>query len=455
MKKLSSLLLFFPLFTLGQNTAQLNFTYKNGTQWGRWKVMDLPTSLFTYSVPQGQLLVFYPPKYADTTKKCGLILFHPGDGEQNSLDVTQCVKNSLPRMIQAGMTPYSILPNKDTLFWVVACIHNNAGSAYRTQQAQIIPWILDKSGIRYDQKGVWVTGLSGGGSATHASIMIDTNLSKRITGAMPMANGGFDDKLPTLQNNLVWYLQHGGHVFSYIGDQDPGFNTWKSTYRPLLQKYGNPEAYHEHIIPGGQHNATTWDVPFNSRAIWDSMGIIGYAVAVPPPPPVKSIPHAILSVDSPIIEYPNSVVHLSARGSYCENGKIVSGDFYLDFGDKRVILSPSDSEGVCASGLRPGAYTFKLVVTDSLGNKDSSYTSVVLNPVVIPVCPACPVCAPQRKVISLQVQVFGVWITIPVEAAKIGYDDGSTSSAPIHGSGYTITSGQWGREKSFVALPGL
>jgi hypothetical protein len=60
MKKTLVLILLLPLLTFAQQTAQLNFKYKSGSTIGKWQVLDLPTSLFIYSVPQGQVLTFVP-----------------------------------------------------------------------------------------------------------------------------------------------------------------------------------------------------------------------------------------------------------------------------------------------------------------------------------------------------------------------------------------------------------
>jgi hypothetical protein len=282
-------LFLFILLTKGflgeSQTTQLNFTYKNGVTVGRSVVMDLPVTLFDPWVPQGQLFIFYPPAYK-LGKVCGFIFFSPGDGENTTLDITQVNVNSLPRMIAAGMTPYSLLPNKDTLWWVVASIHNNAGSAYRTQLKKILPWILDNSGIKYDPKHVWTSGLSGGGSATWASIMIDTSLSRRVTGTMSLANGGFDSNLSTYMANLVFACTRGVYFFPYIGTSDPGYNTSGFlAYDAVLKQYCLPDHYHPHVILNGTHSANVWDVPWNSRAIWDSLGIIGYTASSPTPVP--------------------------------------------------------------------------------------------------------------------------------------------------------------------------
>ena len=397
------IILLAPLLSFGQ-TSQLNFVYKNGVTVGRSMVMDLPVTLFSPGTPQGQLLIFYPPAYK-AGKLCGLFIFHPGDGEQTSLDITQANKNSLPRMIAAGLTPYSMLPNADTLWWVVVSIHSNAGSAYRSQQAQILPWIWDKSGIKYDPKHVWITGLSGGGSATNASVMIDTTLSKRITGIMPLANGGYDDFYTKLQGNLIKNVKNGLYCFWYIGNQDPGYNgTGFFPYDALWRTYALPDHYHQHVIPGGTHSANVWDVPFNSRQIWDSLGIIGFAPIIPPPKLVARI-----NIDSTTIHSPNSFVRVNADSS---QGLISSYQWLQVAGPTGAIFTSTPGTGMLFSGLFPGStYLFELYLNDRMGNVDSAFVNVEVMPIIIP---------PPRRVTN-----FGLVLINGAYHVQFTYSDGT------------------------------
>jgi|SRR6185312_2847307 len=267
-------------------TAALNFLHKDGETISGMKVMTLPTSIFAPNIPQQQVLIWYPPSYNTTKDSFRLIVFNPGDGENNSLDITQVTKNSLARMLAAGMKAYSLV-GKDTIWYVVAITHTNAGSALRAPQAQSIPWLLYKSGLRVKPK-VIVTGLSGGGSATYASIMTDSNLTKLVGIIVPLANWGWDEnyKIAAYRERLDSALhQYGVSVWEYIGTQDPGFQSGFTSYRNDLFKYSLPGMYHEHIITNGKHDASVWDVPWNSRTTWDSLGIIiGKPTSVPAPP---------------------------------------------------------------------------------------------------------------------------------------------------------------------------
>ena len=434
MKRLSFLLLFLPLFTWAQ-TAQLAFKYPSGSSVGRWKVLDIPTSMFGSGTRQGQILIYYPA--GKDSAHVGLGIWQPGKGETNTSDITEIYTSStgksLPGMIQAGLNPYSVLPNGDTIWHALVCIHNDFQSSYRAYLSSIVPWILDKIGLKYNPTYTWASGLSEGGAGTWGIFCVDSLLSRRIHVNVAMATGGYDNFLTDarLLANFTAACRNGVTFMPYIGTQDPGYNPGGFLATDaFLKTHALPGHYYPTVITNGTHSANVWDVPFKSRGFWDLLAASCFkGPVVTPPTTTKSIPHAVLTLDSSVINYPNSVVHLSASGSYATNGKIVAGDFYLDSGDKKVILSPSDSEGVCASGLRPGSYRFKLVVTDSLGNKDSAYATVRLNAVVIPACPVCPppvVCPPQRTVVGIQITLYGAIINIPLVGTKISFSDGTT-----------------------------
>lgn len=339
-----------------------------------------------------------------------MIVFSPGDGEQVGLDVTLANKNSLPRMIAAGMTPYSLV-GKDTLYWLVITIHNNAGSSYRTQLVQILPWLWDKAGFIYDPKRVWMSGLSGGGSATWASVMVDTSLSRRITGIAPLANGGYDDFLTKLQSNLIYACKVGVNFWPYIGDQDPGYNgPGFFAYDAVVKSYALKDHYHPHIIKGGQHNASVWDVPFNNRSFWDSLGLIGYTAPIPAVPKVK----AYVKVDSAIIHYPTTWVNISDSSI-----NSIGGTWDILEGPNRPIITGKGAGLATYSGLIPGVYRIGIHVYGD-GNTPSNMSNADSAAVLVTVYgpPACP---PQRSVSGVQFAINnGVFSWI------VTYSDGSS-----------------------------
>jgi hypothetical protein len=419
MKKLLLIIALFPLLALGQQTAQLNFTRKNNTQLGKWQVVDLPTSLFIYSVPQGQVLTYIPPAYY-RGKKCAVGIWQGGKGELTSLDVSEVYKNSLPFMIQNGLTPYSILPNKDTLWHILVCIHSNIQGAYRDPLRQIVPWILDSlkdvttgKRLTYDSAYTWASGLSEGGSGTWALFMVDSLLSKRVHFNVAMANGGYDDNLVKLMSNLQAAIRHGVIFLPYIGTQDPGFNPGGFlAYKSFLETNA-PGQFFPRIITNGTHGPNVWDVPWKSRGFWDTIGLFGYKAA--PVNPLKG--KAKLWVDSLTKHYPNTFFHFADSSTAKHN--------FTSWG---VTVYTSDDPGQWTSGgpyspdmflfnLKDGLYKVQLIIGDDAGNTDTA--TITLKAYGPPACPA------PRKVKTLQVQAFGLWIIVPLEAAKIGYDDGN------------------------------
>lgn len=438
MKKLLIILFLLPLASLAQ------FMQPTGTIIGNQTVISIPVAPAGY--PTAQALIYYPDDYSlpkNAGKKYPLFVFLHGSGEGRLNDIAEVTNTSLPQLIKQGLKPYTVdASTGDTVKYIVVSPHAaSTGSSYYYPQLQYtIPYLLNT--YRVDTTCVWVGGLSAGARGTWSVVMGmlvgDTALGKKITGIMPIANGGYDNMLATLAPNLDTLAKRGLACLYTLGSQDPGYNQIGFfAYQALMKKYCIPGRYYDTVITGGIHDDKVWNPPFymtsrlwfKTMNAWDQMWALRKnGVSVKPPFPV-SAPHAVVAIDSTVINYPNSVVHLTAGSSYITNGTIKVVDFYLDSGDARVILSQSDSSGICASGLRPGNYRFKLVVTDSLGNKDSAYAGVKVNGPVIPVCPVCPppvVCPPQRKVTAIQLSINGIMFNIPLAGTKISYDNGTS-----------------------------
>lgn len=433
MKKLAFILFFLPFVVQAQT-----FTRKAGDTVGKQIVIAVPDRPAGYAMKQA--LAYFPSSYAKSTKKYPVLIFLHGAGQAGGMDISQVNGDGLPLLISQGLKPYGFDPvTKDTVEWIVIsphCTDNNQCSFSYPQLQYTIPYIL--ATYRVDPSCLWVGGLSAGGAGTWSSVMGDTVLASKIAGIVPESNGGMDNwiTIATYKNNLTSWAKKGGACLYIIGSQDPGDNgPGYGAYSSLMRAACLPGRYADSIIAGGIHDARVWNLPWPQTAriwsktmnAWTQMWALRRnAGAVKPP---ASVPHAVITLDSSIINYPNSVVHMIANKSSATNGKIVANDWYLDIGDSRVIISNADSGGVCASGLRPGNYRFKLVVTDSVGNKDSAYATVVLNPLVIPACPVCPpqiLCPFQRTVTAIKVNINGLVLSIPLAGTIINYSDGST-----------------------------
>src|SRR5262249_9903020 len=71
---------------------------------------------------------------------------------------------------------------------------------------------------------------------------------------------------------------------------------------------------------------------------------------------------------------------------------------------------------ITLKAVAPGNYSFQVMATD---NQWNSYAAVVNFTVAAAV-------TPPRTVISLSVNLFGNWITVPISCAKFTFSDGST-----------------------------
>jgi hypothetical protein len=319
-------------------------------------------------------------------------------------------------MIQNGLTPYSILPNKDTLWHIVVCIHSNIYGAYRDPLRQIVPWILDSlrdvtTGklLSYDPSYTWASGLSEGGSGTWAIFMVDSLLSKRVHTSVSMANGGYDDNFPKLSGNLLASVQHGVTFIPYIGKQDPGYNGPGFLAYDKFLKDNAPGQYFPRVIENGTHSANVWDVPWKSRGFWDSLALLHYVA--PPVNPLKGA--AKIWVDSLTKHYPNTYFHLADSSVGKHN--------FVSWG---VTVYTGDDPGQWTSGgpyspdmylfnLKDGLYKVQLIIGDDAGNTDTATRTLrVYGP------PACPPIPKPRKAVGFTIDAITGKFTFT-------YDDGN------------------------------
>jgi len=411
MRKTILAILLFPALAMAQ-TAQLNFKYKNGTTIGVWKVVDLPTSLIPVGTHQGQLLIYYP--VGKDVTHVGLGIWQPGKGETQSLDITEVYASttggSLPHMINSGLVPYSVLSNKDTIWYALVCIHNDFQSSYRAQLSNIIPYILDKIGLQYNPAYTWASGLSEGGAGTWAISCVDSLLSKRIHAIVPLATGGYDQFLTVASyvTNLLASLVHGMYFLPYVGTQDPSYNPAGFIATDNFMKAKAPAGqYLPRVITNGTHSANVWDLPWKSRGFWDSLGNLLSMQSVPPPPNPL---HARIWAENLVIGYPIT----SARFVDSSSG----AHDYTTWG---ATAYPTGSPGRWYGGmtfgdmlftnLTEGIYKIQLVIGDDYGHTDTAVANLrVYGP-------------PKRVVMSIIAHLFGVPVNIPLDAADIIYND--------------------------------
>ena len=439
-------ILIFPLLTLGQTTAPKDSMVPLGTVIGNQTVIQVPVYPPGYTMAQA--LIYYPDDYfqaKNANKKYPLFVFLHGAGEGRYLNISEVTNTSLPYLIKNGLKPYGIDPETgDTIKFIVVSPHcATCGGSYSFPQLKYtIPYLF--TAYRVDTSCVWVGGLSSGGSCTWSTVMgyanapsaLDTFYTKRITGIMPMANGGYDLALNNSINrgNLDTTDRRGLGCLYVIGDQDPGYNAIGFfAYQSEMKKYCQPGRYFDSVILGGTHSANVWNTPFPLSArlwsktmnSWTQMWVMRKRAQAVLPPPIHTEPQvkAILAVDSQAIHYTTTWITLTDNSLNSVGG---SWDIkQIPKGAPAPIITSRGTRAAILSGLVPGTYVFGITVsgdgntpTDMWNVDSATVTVTVIGP------PACPL---PRKVVSLQIPWFGAWIEIPVDAAKIGYDDGTTN----------------------------
>jgi hypothetical protein len=360
-----------------------------GTVIGNQTVISIPIAPAGY--PTAQALIYYPDDYflpANANKKYPLYIFMHGAGEGSTDNITEVTNTSLPQLIAQGLKPYAIDVNTgDTIKFIVISPHcASCGSNYSYPQLQYtIPSVMYS--YRVDTSCVWVGGLSAGARGTWSVVMGnnvgDTALGKRITGIMPMANGGYDNYLGTLEPNLDTIARRGLGCLYVIGDQDPGYNSiGYFAYNTVMQTYSQTGKYFTKVIVGGTHSANVWNLPFPESAhVWDPSlnawqqmwGMRKNIVASTP-----AYPPTVSAGSNQTITLPST---LTLTGTASANGgtTISSYAWTQTAGPNTASITNPASASTGVTGLAAGVYTFSLKVTASDGSSTVQTVQITVN----------------------------------------------------------------------------
>lgn len=136
---------------------------------------------------------------------------------------------------------------------------------------------------------------------------------------------------------------------------------------------------------------------------------------------------AKIGIDSTVIHYPNSFVHMTGINS---TGVPDSGYSWSQVSGPSTAIMGSKGDTMIMSGLRPGVYKFRLMVEDSAFISDSAFVSVMVNgPPACPVCAICPVCPPPIVCpVLIPRTVTGISTNLLTGILTITFSDGTTQT---------------------------
>jgi hypothetical protein len=384
------LLIIFSVNVFSQNTTP-GFTQPLGTVLGRQTVINMlyaPTPAYGL----GYALVYYPDDYflpQNANKRYPTFFFCPGNGEHNQINIIEVLNTSVPKLISQGLNPYGIDPiTHDTIKWIVVSQHNpGGGGAYAYPQLQYtIPYMLSgQAGLRIDTSCFWIGGLSGGGRATWSVPMgttprTDTLIGKRITGIMPMANGGFDNFISVTNMNLDTVARRGLATLYIIGDQDPGWNgPGGMAYNDTMTRYSQAGKYKFRLVLGGTHSENVWNVPFPLNADPWNTGINSWTLMWTLR---KTATVSTLTADAGVdqnINLPTAQVSLSGSGTTPSGTSITSYLWSQISGPNTGSITSANSANTTVTGLIQGTYVFRLQVINSASSVATDQISVIVN----------------------------------------------------------------------------
>jgi len=373
--------------------ARAQYTIANGTVVGNQTVIPVP--VYPPGYQTAQALIYYPDDYnlpANANKRYPLYIFLHGAGEGSSNNITELNNTALPQAIANGLKPYAIdTATGDTIKFIVVSPHcASCGGSYSYPQLQYtIPYLF--STYRVDTSCVFVGGLSSGGSATWSVVMgngassppaPDTNLAKRITGIMPMANGGYDNAISqtTMAAALDTNLRRGLAVLYIIGDQDPGFNAiGYHAYAHADTTYGVPGRWFHTIVPGAAHTSAVWNQPWPLTArvwsstmnSWTQMWSLRKGVSGPP----ISNPGSNQTLTAG-----TTSTTLNGSASTARGGHTLTGYLWSQVsGPNTATITTPAAVSTTVTGLVAGTYVFSLQVTDNTSLTNSATVQVVVN----------------------------------------------------------------------------
>jgi len=209
----------------------------------------------------------------------------------------------------------------------------------------------------------------------------DTLIGKRITGIMPMANGGFDNFINITNMNLDTVARRGLGCLYIIGDQDPGYNTiGYFAYNDTMTRYSQPGKYKSRVVIGGTHSENVWNVPFPLNADPWSTGMNSWTLMWTMR---KNAAITSLTADAGVnqtITLPTNSVTLSGSGSTPSGTTITGYQWSRISGPNTPTITSPNSQNTTVTGLVQGTYVFQLQVTNSASNTATDQISVTVNP---------------------------------------------------------------------------
>lgn len=376
---------------------------------------------------------------SDSLSRPGIFSF-PGKGEQS----TRPADNQLygPHYFMSKGWDGGVKLGNGTHYPNYFTIHGD--DANNGLSSQMAYWAVDTlcKIYRINRKAVHLAGLSMGAWAI-AGIIVDETMMKLptsivcLSGSSVMAPGTVGAPA-----NGHWAKKYGGKFLGLVGwadnaqtvhpvakamnDSVPGsgyaaFETlaggghggWNDMYDPT----------HTHwnvIVPAGPY-ITTGTFQNMQGSYRDGQGIFQWMLAQgdtamvgQSAPPVAGIPHAVITLDSTVIHWPNTRIYIT-DSSYVTNGTLGSIQWAQPAGPNVAIWTSLPGRGMVVSGLIPGVYQVKLYAQDSLMVMD---TATVYFRVMGPVIPACPVCPPIRNAIGFTIDAI-------TGKFKFTYDDGN------------------------------
>lgn len=233
---------------------------------GPQQLVTVPYDWWAGATVNGWL--YLPADYATSTKKYPVVFYYHGTGEAGT-NPYALLNQGLPNLIATGMRPDNITNPVDgqQYSFIVLSVQHWSWSPNPNWLPYELDWLIQN--YRIDTSRVYVTGLSAGGQSAFNVAVDNSQVSSRITAAVPMspaALGNYDMSMIGTYKIKTWF---------FSGSNDPVYTTNATNYSQACNsQYSGSSKLN---IYAGDHCCwntfynTAWHDPVTNLSIWEWM----------------------------------------------------------------------------------------------------------------------------------------------------------------------------------------
>jgi predicted esterase len=319
-------------------------------------------------------LQYLPPNYSNTTQNYPCIIFLHGKGQRGNGTTQIGLVDDLgvPKFIANGATMCFTVNGVNECFIVLSPQQTSNPDRSGWQGYEVIPFLnYALANYRIDPNRVYMTGLSMGGDGSWDTSYSSENNPNYFAAIAPVScKGDYNGAKITAARKISVWAFHGD------ADASVPLSDGKRPINGMNSVNANPAPLWT-VIPGGKHDAATWDKVYNPALDnFNSTNIYKWFLTKTRPSTGNQPPTANAGIDKSITLPTNSVV-ISGTGT--DSDGTISTYAWSKISGGAATLTNDATANLTVSGLVVGTYVFKLTVTDNGGATSFDEVTVVVN----------------------------------------------------------------------------